>query len=88
MNLSADERQSLVGPAVVGCLFGLLAALATVAFHSEYGYPPGTAAGWTNLLIAGGLAFASIAGGCFLVFGVAPVALSRIPLRKKSRGNA
>jgi len=62
VNLSADERQSLVGPVVVGCLFGLLAGLAAVAFHSEYGYPLGAAAGWANLLIAGGLGNICITG--------------------------
>ena len=78
MKLSAEERQSLAGPAAVGCLFGLLAAFAAVAFHSEYGAPPGTAASWSSLFVSGALAFASVAGGCFVVFGAVPVALNRI----------
>lgn len=88
MKLSAEERQSLAGPAIVGCLFGLLAAFAAVAFHSEYGTPPGVAASWFGLFVSGALAFASVAGGCFVAFGAIPVALERLRSRGESSRNA
>ncbi len=37
MKLTRSERQTLTGPAVVGCVLGLVVGFVTLAFDSDYG---------------------------------------------------
>jgi hypothetical protein len=66
MALTKREKQNLYGPAVVGALFGVFAALASVAFDSEYGahvYPNGERS-LLFIIVRAGLFFSSVMGGC------------------------
>ena len=93
MALTKHEKQNLLGPTVVGIVFGVLAALASLAFDSEYG--PHIYAklqySLTAISIAHAfVAFSVVTGGVVLLFGVLPIALPRIlsRLRGSSGGHA
>lgn len=85
MRLSPSERQVLVGPLVVGCIFGAFVAYASFAFASEYGSQGNVNIWW---LTAGDAAFGflgtvlSIVG----VWGVLPILAGRF--RSKQDNNA
>lgn len=75
MKLSRSERETLVGPAVVGIVVGIFFAVCTVAFNSEY--KPAVSSDWSTtsdavLSFLGGLLLA------FLPFGLAPVLIGRL----------
>jgi hypothetical protein len=86
MPLSASDRQTLIGPAVVGAFFGALSALAVAGVHSEYGshmqslYP-----GVTSLVAEALLTFAIVTLGSVALFGVVPLLLKRVT-SKQARG--
>jgi hypothetical protein len=82
MKLSQHERQALIGPAVVGIVVGILFAVCTVAFNSDY--KPAAHSGW----LATSDVMLSFAGGfllAFLPFGLAPVLVGRIRTDKGSK---
>ncbi|VXC15367.1 hypothetical protein [Massilia sp. 9I] len=81
MKLSQSERETLIGPAAVGVFVGILFAVCTVAFDSEYKALPETDL-WG---ISGPML--SFLGGFLLAFvplGMAPVLIGRI---KSGAGN-
>lgn len=90
MRLSKNEKQTLLGPLVIGVLCGAFAALASLAFDSEYGphLYAGSPYSLTTISITNGvLAFVSVVGGIVLLFGVLPIVLPRIVTRiARSRG--
>lgn len=47
MKLSHSERETLIGPAVVGIVVGIFVAVCTVAFNSEY--KPATSSDWWTI---------------------------------------
>jgi hypothetical protein len=89
MALTKPERQNLLGPTIVGILFGLLAAFASVAFDSEYGpyiYAKAKYSLTTISIVHALVAFSAVAGGVILLFGVLPIAVPRILSRLRSFG--
>jgi hypothetical protein len=75
MNLSQNERETLIGPAVVGVVVGILFAVCTVAFNSEY--VPAASSGWSTISDA----MLSFFAGLLLTvvpFGLAPVLIARV----------
>lgn len=72
--ISQGERETLTGPAVVGLALGIVFAVCTVAFNSEYNataLSDWAAIGNTMLISFGGFLLA------FLPFGLAPVLIRR-----------
>ena len=55
MNLTTDEKQSFVAPAVVGCVLGVVVACAQFAFASEYA--PHGEGGWSAVAIDAAVGF-------------------------------
>ena len=81
IKLSSANKESLLGPAVVGVVCGIFAALATVAFNSDYGLAAYRGSPWPLWAITTAqalTAFAVVAAAVFAIFGVVPVMLSRI----------
>jgi type IV secretory pathway VirB2 component (pilin) len=84
--LSPEERRTLLGPAVVGVLLGLLAAALGASVRSEYGSRmmplyPGVHGPVAEALIT----FALVTLGVVLLFGIAPLLLLRLA-RSRRRG--
>ena len=77
MRISSQFRQTLMGTSVVGAFFGLLVALGSFAFYSEYG--PRIAGAphdnWANTFHAIGTFF-WVTVGIVVVFGLLPSAIS------------
>ena len=80
---SASERESLVGPTVVGCILGAFAAYAVFAFASEYQLQSGGAPTTLQTAAEAGLAFIVSVLGTVAFFGLFPVLLAR----RRSRSN-
>ena len=77
MRISVQFRQTLISTGVVGSFFGVLVALASFAFYSEYGpniasAPHGAQANTFNAVSTFFLVMVSIV----VVFGVLPTALA------------
>lgn len=77
MRISVQFRQTLTGTSVVGSFFGVLVALGSFAFYSEYGphiasAPHGTLANTFNAIGT----FFLVTVGIIVVFGVLPTALA------------
>ena len=77
MRIPTQLHQTLIGASVVGAFFGLLVALGSFAFYSEYGpriagAPHGT---WENALNACGTFF-WVTVGTVVAFGLVPSAFS------------
>ena len=85
MTLSPAEKQTLIGPLVVGCLLGAFCAYAVFAFSIEYKLQNGDSVdGWqtaAEAVVAFLVAVVSTVG----LLGVLPIAVHR--WRAKSGGN-
>jgi hypothetical protein len=81
MKITRSERNTLLGPAVVGILVGAFSLVCIVAFDSDYG---GTMQTWQKVLRA----LLGFSGG-FLVafgpFGLLPILVARLMRRYRSR---
>jgi len=78
MKFSQGERETLTGPAVVGAVLGIVLAVCTIAFNSEYNAAELSA--WAAIGNAMLISF----GGFFLAFvpfGLVPVLIGRFRLR-------
>ena len=77
MRIPIQLRQTLIGTSVVGAFFGLLVALGSFAFYSEYG--PRIAGAphdvWANAFHACGIFF-WVTVGIVVAFGLVPSAIS------------
>jgi hypothetical protein len=84
LRLSADERQSLIGPLVIGILVGGVAALASVAFDLEYadGARAVVAGSTLHVGLDAGLAFFGVIAAIVVGFGVLPIVLRRLAARQ------
>jgi hypothetical protein len=81
MRLSESEKETLVGPMVVGFPSGVLAALAVVGMDFDYGahlYVTSPYSLTTIMVTHGILTFVAVAGGIVFLFGVLPIILPRI----------
>ena len=86
MQITTEEKQSLTGPLVVGCLFGLLAAVAVVAFASEYKaslYQHSFFPFWLQIAGEAAFAFLCVVAGCVLSLGVLPLVIHRSTSRAR-----
>ena len=84
MKFSQGERETLPGPAVVGVALGIIFAVCTVAFNSEY-----NAAALSGWAIIGNTWLISF-GGFFLAFvalGLVPVLVGRLGSEPETRRN-
>lgn len=84
MKLSKSERETLIGPAMVGSIVGIFAAVCTIAFNSEYGSV--TLSEWPTARDA----MLSFLAGLFLAFfpfGVAPVLIARFHAYGRNKSN-
>jgi Mg/Co/Ni transporter MgtE len=79
LNLTASERQGLIGPLVVGCLLGALLALATWGFDSEYSHIDH----W-HMALDASFAFLAALAIAALPLGVLPIAIGRLNRRHRS----
>lgn len=80
LNLSPDERRSLVGPAVVGAILGLLLVLGTLAFASDYREASVWVASWprwADLTLQCITSFGLAVLGCVIPLGVLPLVVRR-----------
>lgn len=78
LKLSDTERETLMGPAAVGVIVGIVFALCTVAFNSDY--KPPASSDWTTLSDA----LLNFCGGfllAFVPFGLAPALVARFKSR-------
>ena len=82
--LTVEEKESLLGPTVVGCLLGTFAAYSVFAFASEYQLQAGTAATFWATAGEASLAFAICVAGTVGLFGFAPLAVGRLRSRRNS----
>ena len=83
--LTTDEKQSLLGPTVIGCLLGAFAAYAVFAFASEYQLQGAADANtWTTTAEAI-LAFVASVAGTVGILGLAPLIVGRV---RSQRGDA
>jgi len=75
MNLSENERETLIGPAVTGVVVGIFCAVCAVAFNSEY-----TAAALSDWSTISDTILSFLAGFlvAFVPFGLAPVLIGRL----------
>lgn len=82
MRFSQNERETLVGPAVVGIVVGIFFAVCTVAFNSEY--KPAASSDWSTIsdVMLGFLTGFFLA---FLPFGLVPVLIGRLKSGAKSK---
>lgn len=77
MKFLQSERETLIGPAAVGVVLGIVFAVCSVAFNSEYN--SAASSDWTTvcdmtLIFLGGFFLA------FVPFGLAPVLIGRFRL--------
>ena len=79
LNLTAPERQTLLGPLVVGCVLGTFVALASWGFDSEYCHINR----WHMAMNAAG-AFAAALALATVPLGVLPIVIHRFRRRHGS----
>ncbi|MBV8657274.1 MAG: hypothetical protein JO142_05545 [Burkholderiales bacterium] len=79
LKLNASERQSLVGPLVIGCLLGAFVALASWGFDSEYSHIDR----WRMTLNAVADFVVSVAIA-MVPLGILPIAIRRLHQRLNS----
>jgi hypothetical protein len=79
--LTVEEKQSLLGPAVIGCLLGAFAAYAVFAFASEYAVQEATSPTFWATAGEASLAFAVCVAGTVGFLGLAPLAIGRLRSR-------
>ena len=80
MKISPSERDTLLGPAVIGGVVGAFTAFCVVAFDSDYG---GTLQVWQMVFRA----MLGFSGGFLLAFvplGLLPVLVARLMRRNRS----
>ncbi|MEY4562876.1 MAG: hypothetical protein RLZZ618_2153 [Pseudomonadota bacterium] len=75
MKLTTDEKQSFIGPALVGCTLGVLVAFAQFAFASEYA--PHGEGEWSAVAIDAAVGFAMSVAGSVGVLAVLPMLARR-----------
>jgi hypothetical protein len=85
MRLSPSEKQTLLGPLVVGCLLGAFVAYAVTAFASEYRLQGIDPSPW-QVAAEAAVGFLVSVGGTVGVLGLLPIAIGR--LRSKREGDA
>jgi hypothetical protein len=91
MRFTASERQSLIGPLVVGLLFGALAGLTTASFALEYGryvHQESSLPVLAWVALEAGSAFALVAGSTFFLLGVLPLSIGRLSSRAAKNRDA
>ena len=76
--LTTDEKQSLLGPTVIGCLLGAFAAYAVFAFASEYQLQGATDANAWATAAEAILAFVACVAGTVGILGLVPVIVGRV----------
>lgn len=79
LNLTASERQALLGPLVVGCVLGAFVGLASWGFDSEYSHVDR----WRMALNAAG-AFAAALAIATVPLGILPIVIQRFRRRHGS----
>jgi len=90
MIFTETEKENLLGPLVVGMVFGALTALALVAFDSEYGphlYAESQYSLLTISIFHALVAFLSVTIGVVFLFGYLPIVLPRIISRIRGTGD-
>lgn len=75
MKFSHSERETLIGPAVVGIVVGIFFAVCNVAFNSEY--KPAVSSDW-QIVSDAMLSFLAGLLLAFLPFGLIPVLMGRL----------
>jgi Mg/Co/Ni transporter MgtE len=85
MTLSPSEKQTLIGPLVVGCLLGAFCAYAVFAFASEYRLQNGDSIDTWQTAAEAVFAFFVAAVSTAGLLGVLPIAVHR--WRAKGGGN-
>jgi hypothetical protein len=72
-------KQTLLGPSVVGVLFGLFVAFCSLAFDSEYGsnIHPELQPAWFYSALQASFWFVVAAGGVVFIFGVVPLLIAK-----------
>jgi Mg/Co/Ni transporter MgtE len=85
MKLSPAEKQTLIGPLVVGCLLGAFCAYAVFAFASEYKLQNGDSIDTWQTAAEAVFAFFVAAVSTAGLLGVLPIAVHR--WRAKGGGN-
>jgi hypothetical protein len=86
MTLSKAERQTLLGPAVVGAVFGLLAGFADFGVALEYGRnmrPMYFGVHWP--LLEALITFSLVSSGIAFLFGVMPLVVARVIAKRARR---
>jgi hypothetical protein len=85
MTLSKAERQILLGPAVVGAVFGLLAGLADFGVALEYGRNMRPIFGVHWPLLEALITFSLVSSGIAFLFGVMPLVVARVIAKRARR---
>ena len=83
MPVSTSERQTLLGPLVVGCLLGVFVASAVFAFASEYRLQ-GSGGNWWQIAAEAVFGFIASTLATVGLLGLLPIAIHRLP----SKGNS
>ena len=86
LKLSASEKQTLIGPLVVGCLLGAFAAYAVFALASEYELQGGVDHAALQSAGEAAITFIACVAGTVGVLGIIPVAIHR--QRSRPEGDA
>ena len=74
--MDTTTKQNLIGPGVIAAIFGVLSALGTAGFLSEYGATIYASSKWSlpAIIVVQSIgAFIAVGGGIFVLFGVGPV---------------
>jgi Sec-independent protein secretion pathway component TatC len=85
MTLSPSEKQTLIGPLVVGCLLGAFVAYAVFAFASEFELQNGESIDKWQTAAEAFFAFLVAAAATVGLLGVLPIVVQR--WRAKGGGN-
>lgn len=85
MTLSHSEKQTLIGPLVVGCLLGAFVAYAVFAFASELALQDGQSIDKWKTAAEAAFAFLVATASTVGLLGILPIAIHR--RRAKGGGN-
>jgi predicted Co/Zn/Cd cation transporter (cation efflux family) len=79
LKMTPLAKQTLLGPAVVGVLFGLFVGCCSFAFDSEYSaiVHPQLYPAWLYAALQAALWFTLTAGGVLFIFGVIPLLIAK-----------
>jgi hypothetical protein len=86
MHLTAQEKQALIGPLVVGIVLGALVAYAVFAFASEYALQGHPSSIWRTAVEAS-IGFLVSVLGTVGTLGALPIAIQRLRTRSNSGSN-